>query len=105
MLDVIIIILLLFAIILLIYGLNERSSAFIFIDATLWFIIALFMLQGIEVPYEMYNATSGNIESGVHLIRTNLEPLAYLFMGLGAIMFILFVTFTLEIFTDYKKIK
>lgn len=103
MLDVILVILILFAIILMIYAIMERSPAFVIINAVLWLIIALFMLQGVEVPYEMFNATSGNIESGVHNIQTNLEPLAYLFMGLGAIMFLLFVTFALESFTDYKK--
>jgi formate hydrogenlyase subunit 3/multisubunit Na+/H+ antiporter MnhD subunit len=103
MLDVILVILILFAIILMIYAIMERSPAFVIINAVLWLIIALFMLQGVEVPYEMFNATSGNIESGVHTIRTNLEPLSYLFTGIAAIMFLLFVTFALESFTDYKR--
>lgn len=103
MLDVILVILILFAIIMMIYSIMERSPAFVIITAVLWLIIALFMLQGIEVPYQMYNATSGNIESGMHNIQNNLIPLAYLFMGLGAIMFLLFVTFAMEAFTDYKR--
>lgn len=103
MLDMILIILILFAIILMLYSISERQLAFLIIGATLWFIIALFMLQGVEVPYEMFNATSGNIESGVHTIQTNLEPLAYLFMGLGTIMFLLFVTYSMEIFSSKKK--
>ena len=103
MLDVIIVVLILFAIILMFYSIGERSPALVFMTATLWFVIALLMVQGVEVPYEMYNSTSGNIETGVHNIQTNLDPLAYLFMGLGTLMFLLFVTFTLETFTDYKK--
>ena len=103
MIDVILVILVLFAIILMLYGIGERSPAFMIIDAILWLILALFMVQGVEVPYQMYNATSGNIESGLHIIQTNLSPLSYLFMGLGAIMFVLFVTFAMETFTDYKK--
>jgi formate hydrogenlyase subunit 3/multisubunit Na+/H+ antiporter MnhD subunit len=105
MLDVILIILILFAIILMLYSIMERSPAFSIMTSVLWLIIALFMLQGVEVPYEMFNATSGNIESGVHLIQTNLDPLSYLFMGLGAIMFLLFVTFAMEMFADYKKMR
>jgi len=105
MLDIIAIILILLAIILMIYGISERSILFTFITAVLWLIIALFMLQGIEVPYQMYNATSGNIETGVHTIQTNLDPLSYLFMGFGAIMFIVTVTFMLESFSDYRKIR
>lgn len=105
MLDIIAIILILFTIILMIYSINERSIAFTFLTAVLWLILALFMLQGIEIPYEMFNVTSGNIETGIHKIQTNLDPLAYLFMGLGAIMFLLTVTFMLESFSDYRKIK
>ena len=103
MLDIIVVILILFAIILMLYSITERSPAFVIITAILWLVIALFMLQGVEVPYQMYNATSGNIESGVHVIQTNLDPLAYLFMGIAAIMFILFVTFAMEMFTDHNK--
>lgn len=105
MLDVILVLLVLFAIILMLYSIMERSPAFTIITAVLWLIIAAFMLQGVEVPYEMFNATSGNIESGVHNIQNNLIPLSYLFMGLGAIMFLLFVTFAMEMFTDYKKMR
>lgn len=105
MLDVILVILILFAIILMLYSIMERSPAFSIMTSVLWLIIALFMLQGVEVPYEMFNATSGNIESGVHNIQTNLDSLSYLFMGLGAIMFLLFVTFAMEMFTDYKKMR
>ena len=103
MLDMILVILFIFAIILMFYSIGERSPAFIIIDAVLWLILALLILQGVELPYEMYNATSGNIEIGVHNIQANLQPLAYLFMGLGALMFILFVTVAMESFTDYKK--
>lgn len=105
MLDIIFIILAFLAILLLFYSISERGIAFTLIDSLLWFILALFLLQGIEVPYEMFNSTSGNIETGVHVIRTNLDPLSYLFMGIGAIMFILFITFAMESFSDYKKIK
>jgi formate hydrogenlyase subunit 3/multisubunit Na+/H+ antiporter MnhD subunit len=105
MLDIIFIILAILTILLMFYAISERSSAFTVIAATLWFILALFVLQGIEIPYEMYNATSGNIETNIHNIQENLSPLAYLFMLFGTIMFILFVTYTMETLSDYRKIK
>ena len=105
MLDIIFIILFLFTVILMVYAIEERRIAFCFLTAVLWLILALFLIQGIEVPYEMYNATSGHIETGVHTIQTNLSPLSYLFAGLAIIMFIVTITFILEGFTDYKKIR
>ena len=105
MLDIVFILLLFLAIILMLYSLSERNIAFIMFDAVLWLILALFMLQGVEVPYEMFNATSGNIETGVHTIQTNLTPLAYLFMGISAVLFIVFVTMVMETLSDYRKIK
>ena len=105
MLDIIFIILVLLAIIMMLYSIIDKNITFTIIDATLWFILALFMLQGIEIPYEIYNASSTAITTGVHTIQTNLTPLSYLFMGFGTIMFILMVTFSLETLSDYRKIK
>jgi len=105
MLDIIFMLLLVFTIILMLYGISERNLAFVFLCGVMYLVLALFTLQGIEIPYELFNATSGHIETGVHNVQTNLSPLSYLFMGLGAIMFLLFVTFTLETLTDYRKIK
>jgi len=105
MLDIIAVILIFLAILLMFYSITERSIAFTIMTAVLWLIIALFMLQGIEVPYEMFNATSGKIETGVHVIQTNLDPLSYLFMGLGVIMFLLSVTFMMESLSDSRKLK
>jgi len=101
MLDIVFIILALLAIIIMLYSISERNSAFCIIDAVLWLILALFMLQGIDIPYQGYNGTT--LITGVQNVQTNLTPISYLFMGLGAIMFLLFVTFTLELFTDQKK--
>jgi len=105
MLDIIFIVLFIFNIILMIYAITERNIAFTLLTGIIWLILALFVIQGIELPYEMMNSTSGNIETGTHLIQTNLDPLAYLFAAIGVIMFILFFTFTLEGFQDYRKIK
>ena len=105
MLDIIFIIIFLFNIILMIYSIQERRIALVFTTAVIWLTLALFIIQGIEIPYEMYNATSGNIETGTHNIQTNLTPLAYLFIGFAVVMFSLFATYTLEAMYDYKKIR
>lgn len=105
MLDIIAILLILFAIILLFYAITERSPAFCLLDAILWLILAVILLQGIETPYQMYNASSGNIETGVHTIKDNLIPITYLFEGVAIIMFILFITFAVETLSDHKRNK
>ena len=88
----------------MIYSISERNIAFCLLCGSIWFVIAIFMTTGVEVPYELFNATSGNIETGTHIVA-GLEQLSYLFMGLGAIMFIISVTFMLEFLTDYRKIR
>jgi len=105
MLDIIFIIIFIFNLILMIYAIEERRIAFTFTSAILWLIMSLFLLQGIEIPYETYNSTSGNIETGVHTIQTNLDPLSYLFSAIAIIMFIITVTFMLEAFQDYRKLR
>lgn len=105
MLDIIFILLVFLAIILMVYSISERGIAWVLMDAIFWLILGVFLLQGIEVPYEMFNSTSGNIETGVHTITTNLDPLSYLFMGIAVIMFILFISFILETLYDVKKTK
>jgi formate hydrogenlyase subunit 3/multisubunit Na+/H+ antiporter MnhD subunit len=103
MLDIIFIVLVVFAILLMLYAISERNTALCIIDSIFWFILALFMIQGIETPYTMFNSTSGNIESGMNIVTSNLSPISYLFMGLGAIMFILFITFAMEYMIEYNK--
>ena len=105
MLDIVFILLIFLAIILFFYAVSERAIAFTLMDSVLWLILGAILIQGIEVPYEMYNSTSGNIETGVHTITTNLEPISYLCMGIGAVVFILFISFILETLYDVKKVK
>lgn len=108
MLDIIFIILVFLAILLLFYAISERGIAFTLMDSVLWLILGVLLLQGIEIPYEMFNATSGKIQTGMHNIygaTGNLEPISYLFMGIGTIMFILFISFILETLYDVKKLK
>jgi len=105
MLDIIFILLTFLAIVLMIYSISERAIALVLMNSIMWMILGVFFVQGIEVPYEMFNSTSGNIETGVHVITSNLDPLSYLFMGISIIMFILFISFILETLYDAKKVK
>jgi hypothetical protein len=104
MLDIIFVLLFLFAVILMLYCLIDFNPVFCIVDSIIWILLALFMLQGIETPYTMYNSSSGNIESGLQIVQTNLTPLAYVFMLLGVIMFIMFVTLSFQAFSSRKKL-
>ena len=105
MLDIIFILLFFLTILLMIYAIDERRIAFCLLCSIMWLILALLLLQGIEIPYQLYNATATEIQTGVQTIRTNLDPLSYLFMALGAIMFVITVSFMLEAFGDYRKMR
>ena len=105
MLDILIILLVLFAIILMLYGLSERNTAWCFIDAVIWLSVSMFMIQGIEIPYQMYNNSANKIQVGVQTITSNLIPLSYLFLGISVLMFILFFMFIIEQSLEEKKNK
>jgi len=73
---------------------------------TTWFFLAGSTLE-IEKPYQMFNATSGNIETGIHTITSKTSPeQLYFYMLLGIIMFLFF---TLQTFVQasllFKKRK
>jgi len=103
MLDIIFILLTFLAIVLMIYSISERAIAFLLMDSILWLILGALLLQGVEVPYEMFNSTSGNIETGVHTITTNLDPLSYLLQGIAVIMFLLFIIFIVEDYLENRR--
>ena len=65
MLDIIFIILMFLNIILMIYAIDERRIAFCMMSSILWLILALFLVQGIEIPYEIYNSTASEIQTGI----------------------------------------
>lgn len=97
MLEIIYVLIFLFNVILMFYAIQNRVPYVAILNATIWLVLGLFTLQGIDIPYEMYNPTTGLIETGVHTITSDtLNAFSYLFILLGVIMFIFFVTFTLE---------
>ena len=93
MLDWMFIILLIMAIIFMILALEHYkdkfwSVIFTLIDTVIWFILAASVLE-IERGWQMYNASSGQIETGIHIISSKVSPeLVYFFMMFGAIMMI-----------------
>jgi len=71
------------------------NITFITISMILWLLLAA-SIQEIEIPYQMYNATSGNIETGYHIFSSPISPyLMYLFFMFAAIMLIYFVGYIL----------
>lgn len=69
------------------------NSTFIVVDIVLWFLLAASVME-IERPYEMYNATSGFIETGYHTFSSPISPyLTYFFSLFGIIMMIYFVMY------------
>ena len=69
------------------------NSAFITLSIILWFTLAASQME-IEIPYQMYNATSGFIETGYHIFRSPISPyISYFFSGMGMIMMVYFVMY------------
>jgi len=69
------------------------NSIFILVDIILWFLLAASIME-IERPYEMYNATSGFIETGYHTFSSPISPyMTYLFSLFGIIMMVYFVMY------------
>lgn len=93
MLETIFILLLIFAILLIIMAIEYHDNAFwelvfIVLDVPLWFILALSNMQ-IERPWEMYNTSSQQIETGIHTVTSPISPyLTYFFMGIGLVMMV-----------------
>jgi len=57
----------------------------------------------IESPYSIYNATSGNIETGYHTLQSDVSPyISYMFIFFGAVMIIYFVGYIFST-AIYKK--
>jgi len=74
----------------------------IVLSIVIFFILSL-SVHEITEPYQIYNATSGNIETGyqtIHLIENTL--LSYIFMGLAVIMMIYFIAMVFDKVYSYK---
>jgi len=96
MLDIMFILLFFMAFMLMLFAISNRNNVLSIVDFMLWLILALIPLQGIEVPYQMYNATAGKIETGMQTITLNLMYISLVFMALAIVMFIFFMIYTFE---------
>ena len=85
------IMLFLFAIILMVFTVENENHPFWslvsgFLASIIFLILSLSQMQ-IEIPYEMFNVTSGYIETGVHVYTSPISPyLTYFFFGLFVIL-------------------
>ena len=101
MLDIIYVLLFIFAVIMMFYSIMGRIPYVAIMDSVVWLVLALFTIGGIEVNTMKYNSTTGVYDPYVQTISSNsMGELSYLWMLLGVIMMIFFVTFMLE--TMYK---
>jgi len=101
MIDVILVFFGFIATVLLIHSIDSRSEMFTILDCLIWIVLGYMTLGGIDMPYTVYNASSTAITSGTYNYDVGMIGLGYLFILIGILMFIVFVTFTLE--TLYKK--
>ena len=100
MLDWLFIMLLVIAIILVLITIFEDLGtfwdiSFIIISTIIMFTLAASIMD-IETPYTLYNATSGNIETGYHTTQSSVAPyISYLFIALGFVMMVYFIGYVL----------
>lgn len=78
----------------------------IILDMVLWWSLAASNFE-IEIPYEIYNATSGNIELHYHIFTSKSSPtLYYVFISPAVIMFIYLNYRVFDIILNWwKKVK
>lgn len=104
MLDWLFIILLIFAIILVIMSIEFEKHDFwsitsIVLSIPIFFSLSFGVLE-FHRPYEIFNSTSGNIETGLHNFTiTGDIYLSYLFTGLACIMIVFLI---IRVFMVYE---
>ena len=103
MLDWMFIILFIFALLLLSYLIFESRTlsdfwllSLIIFDAVLWWTLALVNTE-IEIPYTMYNASSGNIETGYYMYHSLISPTLIYVFSAPAILLTIFLIYQLVV--------
>ena len=79
---------------------------FIILDIVIWWSLAFANFQ-IEQPYEIYNVSSAQIETGFHYIYSTSSPAVfYIFLAFGIIMFVYMSYFVfMTVLDKVKKMK
>lgn len=70
------------------------------ISVSMWFILAAGVFE-IETSYQLFNSTSGHIETGIHTISTlNNIFLSYLFMFFGIVCLLYFIIIIINLWKE-----
>lgn len=96
MIDWLVIMFILMAVLFLFAGIEKTREkdlfwgfVFILVSTVMWFILAASILET-ETTYEMFNATSGNIETGIHRYTSKTAPEMVYFFQMMAIVSMIF---------------
>lgn len=101
MIDIILVITVILGIILTLLALVERDVYILWLLAAIvWLVAALGCLE-IEIPYQMFNASSGVIETGVHTF--SIPGIVYLFMLMAILAALEFIVCLVSILGDKKR--
>ena len=111
MLDIQFVLLLVFAILMLVISIEYEASGHkywnivgIFLAAGLFLIVAVGSME-IEIPYQAFNSSSGQVETG-YQVYTGMPWLSYLFVGCAVVSIIYMVTLVFEpLIKVFKKMK
>jgi hypothetical protein len=97
MIEIIYVLLFLFAVILMFYAIYAKIPYVALLDSIIWLIFSYISAGGIDVQTMHYNATLSAYEPYVYtIVSDSMVALSYLWLLLGIIMLIFFITFTLE---------
>ena len=72
------------------------------LDTVIWFLLSASVFET-EIPYTMYNATSGNIESALGIVSSKVSPeMSYFCLMMAMAMFVYLLYTMLNIFRELK---
>jgi hypothetical protein len=100
MIDIVVVLIIILGVILTLLAIEKDEYVLWLLATIVWMVAALGCLE-IEIPYQMFNASSGVIETGVHTF--SVHGVVYLFVGMGILTLIEFSTCILSILGDKKK--
>jgi hypothetical protein len=89
MMETIVVLLIVIGLLLLIFAYEWRTPEITLLCGVVWLIAALATLE-IEIPYQMYNASASEIQTGVHVFSE--YGITLLFMGIAVVMVVGFVS-------------
>jgi len=108
MLDWMFVILFVFGILLILISIGNDDNPFwnltpLVMAIPLFFILGLSNME-IEIPYQMFNSSSGMIETGIDVATSKISPwLSYLFMGIGIVLMIYLIAMVFDKFYGWQR--